>query len=156
AFVLSANVTAASASSAGVSTSASASSTSGSLAATTTSAVGLSLGTFSSSVGGSTKGTTEAVLVSVEGNTYMSVPILGFGSEQEEEGDGGDRRMPWLSARYPVGDASPLAKFLIGLDEALRDYRGALEDDSREQGGAPSDPWTEDLFRLRLPVQPPA
>ena len=35
--------------------------------------------------------------------------------------------MPWLSAEHPVGDTSPLTRFVIGLDEALRDYRGSEE-----------------------------
>ena len=69
-------------------------------------------------------GSNEAVLVSVEGNTYLSVPILGFGSENGEEADRGEGRMPWLSTRHPIGDSSPLTRFVIGLDEALRDYRG--------------------------------
>ncbi len=35
--------------------------------------------------------------------------------------------MPWLSALHPFGDTSPLTRFVIGLDEALRDYRGSEE-----------------------------
>ena len=35
--------------------------------------------------------------------------------------------MPWLSTLHPFGDTSPLTRFVIGLDEALRDYRGSDE-----------------------------
>jgi len=155
AFVLSANVNATSASLAVVSTSSSASTSSGSLSATTTSAVGLSLGNFSSLGNSSAKGTGDAVLVSVEGNTYLSVPILGFGSENGEEADDGLGRMPWLSTQHPFGDTSPLTRFVIGLDEALRDYRGSEEAPLLRSSGRSNDPWNEDLFYRHLPVQPP-
>ena len=89
--------------------------------------MGLSLGGFSSLGNGSSKGTGDAILVSVEGNTYLSVPILDFGSENGEEAGDGEGRMPWLSALHPFGDTSPLTRFVIGLDEALRDYRGSEE-----------------------------
>ncbi len=152
---LAANVNATSASSTGVSTSSSASTSSGSLSATTTSAVGLSFGNFSSLGNGSAKGTDAAVLVSVEGNTYLSVPILGFGSENGEEVDNGEGRMPWLSTLHPFGDTSPLTRFVIGLDEALRDYRGSEEASLLRNPGPFNDPWSEDLFYRHLPVQPP-
>ena len=88
------------------------------LSATATSAAGLSLGGFSSLKNGSSKGTGEALLVSVEGNTYLSVPILGFGAENDEVGNG-EERMPWLSAEHPVGDNSPFTRFLMGLDRGF-------------------------------------
>ncbi len=31
--------------------------------------------------------------------------------------------MPGLSAKYPIGDTSPLWRLIIGIDEALGDYR---------------------------------
>ena len=67
------------------------------------------------------------MLVSVEGNTYLSVPILDFGSDQGDEQSASARRMPWLSTLFPFGDTSSLTRFVIGLDEALRDYRGTEE-----------------------------
>ena len=117
--------------------------------------MGFSLGDFSSLGNGSAKGTGDAVLVSVEGNTYLSVPILGFGSENGDEADDGEGRMPWLSALYPFGDTSPLTRFVIGLDEALRDYRGSEEAPLLRSPGPSHDPWNEDLFYRHLPVQPP-
>ena len=124
---------------------------SGALSATATSAVGLSLGGFSSLGNGSSRGDGDAVLVSVEGNTYMSVPILNFGAENDEVGQG-ENRMPWLSALHPLGDATPLTRFIMGLDEALRDYRGT--DQRSFPWGPPSahDPWSEDLFQRHLPA----
>ena len=117
--------------------------------------MGLSLGSFSSPGNGSTKGTGDAVLVSVEGNTYLSVPILDFGSENGEEAGDGEGRMPWLSTLHPFGDTSPLTRFVIGLDEALRDYRGSEEAPLLRNPGPSHDPWNEDLFYRHLPVQPP-
>jgi hypothetical protein len=103
---------------------------------------------------GSVQGTDDAVLVSVEGNTYLSVPILGFGSEKAEEADKGEGRMPWLSTLHPFGDTSSLSRFIIGLDEALRDYRGSEEAPLLRSPGPSQDPWNEDLFYRRLPVPP--
>ena len=93
------------------------------------------------------------MLVSVEGNTYLSVPILGFGAENDEVGNG-EERMPWLSAEHPVGDTSPLTRFVMGLDEALRDYRGSEESLLPRNLGSSHDPWNEDLFYRHLPAQP--
>jgi hypothetical protein len=155
AVLLSASAIATSASVTAVSASSSASTSSGSLSATATSAVGLSLGTFSSLGNGSATGSDDAVLVSVEGNTYLSVPILGLGSGNEEEGDMGGRRMPRLSTLLPFGDTSPLTRFVIGLDEALRNYRGTEEAPLFRSPGPSHDPWDEDLFYRHLPVPPP-
>jgi hypothetical protein len=138
------------ASTAAASASAPASTTSSAVSATVSSAAGLSLGGFSSVGYGPTKDTSDAVLVSVEGNTYLSVPILDFGSERGEEAGTGERRMPWLSSLHPIGDTSPLTRFVIGLDEALRGYRS-----SEESLGRSSDPWDEDVFYRRLPAKPP-
>jgi hypothetical protein len=151
--VLTASATATSASATAASTSTSASTSSGALSATATSSVGLSLGGFSSLKGGSSAGNGEALLVSVEGNTYLSVPILGFGAENDEVGNG-EERMPWLSAERSFGDTSPLTRFVMGLDEALRDYRGSEESPLPRNPGASHDPWNEDLFYRHLPAQP--
>jgi hypothetical protein len=63
--------------------------------------------------------------------------------------------MPGLSTLLPFGDTSPLTRFVIGLDEALRDYRGTEETPLLRNIGRSNDPWNEDLFYRRLPVQPP-
>ena len=55
------------------------------------------------------------------------MPILDFGSGNEGADGDGARRMPQLSGMYSFGDTSDLTRFVIGLDEALRDYRGAEE-----------------------------
>jgi hypothetical protein len=152
--LLTANVITTTASVSAASTSLSASTNSAALTATTTSAVGLSLGTFSSLGNGPAKGTGEAVLASVEGNTYMSVPILGFGSENEEEAEHSEGRMPWLSTLRPFGDTTPLTRFVIGLDDALHEYRGSEEVPMLRNSGSSQDPWNEDLFFRHLPVLP--
>jgi hypothetical protein len=136
------------------STSASTSSNSATIAAATT--VGLSLGTFSSLGSGPRQGNAVAVLVPVEGNAYLSVPILEFGSADDEEEDGGAARMPWLSSKYNFGDASALTRFVTGLDEALENYRGLEETFPPPGTGAGRDPWREDLFIHHLPNGPPA
>jgi hypothetical protein len=151
--VLTAGTTAASASAIGTSTSSSASTSSGALSTTGATSVGLSLGGFSALKGGSSTGTGEALLVSVEGNTYLSVPILGFGSDNDEVGNG-EGRMPWLSAEHSFGDTSPLTRFVMGLDEALRDYRGSEESPLPRNLGSSRDPWYEDLFYRHPAAQP--
>ena len=85
----------------------------------------------------------------------MSVPILGFGSENGEEADNGEGRMPWLSTLHPFGDTSAFTRFVIGLDQALRDYRGSEEAPLHRNQGPSTDPWSEDLFYRHLPVQTP-
>ena len=108
-----------------------------------------------SSLGNSLRpGNAEAVLVPVEGNTYQSVPILEFGSGGDDEEGAGQARMPWLSGKYSFGDRSGLTRFVIGLDEALEEYRG-LDDASPSRGtDAVRDPWSEDLFLPHLPIGP--
>jgi hypothetical protein len=116
--------------------------------------VGLSLGMFSSVGLAAARGSTGALLVAVEGNTYFSVPLLDFGQDASDEGAGETGRMPWLSTLFPVGDTSPLTRFVIGLDEALKDYRG-VDDALRPGGSAPArDPWREDLFHHHNPAAP--
>jgi hypothetical protein len=153
--ILTATTTATSASAASASSSSSASTSSGALSATATSAIGLSLGGFSSLGNRSTNDSGEALLVAVEGNTYLSVPILNFGPNQGDEPRAGEGRMPWLQALRPFGDTSPLTRFVIGLDEALRDYRGSEEGSLPANVGRSRDPWNEDLFYRRLPVESP-
>ncbi len=63
--------------------------------------------------------------------------------------------MPWLSTLHPIGDTSPLTRFVIGLDEALKAYPGTAEDPLLKSSGPFPDPWSEDLFYPHLPVQPP-
>jgi hypothetical protein len=70
---------AASASGTAATNSASASTSSSSTSATATATIGLSLGTFSSLGNKTTSGSGGTVLVAVEGNTYLSVPILDMG-----------------------------------------------------------------------------
>src|SRR5262249_43477864 len=65
--------------------SASSSSSSASVTAVATTTVGLSLGTFSSLGNRSSTGDSEAILVPVEGNTYLSVPILDTGTQSDGE-----------------------------------------------------------------------
>jgi hypothetical protein len=43
----------------------------------------------------------------------------------------------------------------MGLDQALRDYRGWEEPFPLQKPGPSHDPWNEDLFYRRLPAQPP-
>jgi len=154
--VLAGNVNAASATASAASASTSASTNSGAVSVTVATTVGLSLGGFSSLGNGFTRGTGDAILVSVEGNTYLSVPILDFGSEYGQESGNGEGRMPWLSTLHPLGDTSPLTRFVIGLDEALRDYRGSEDAPLPRNAGRSHDPWNEDLFYPHLPVEPRA
>ncbi len=101
-------------------TSSSASTSSSTASVTATTSVGMSLGSFSSLGNRSSSDVGATVLVAVEGNTYLSVPILDFGSSVDDEAGAGRARMPGLSGMYPFGDTSPLTRFVIGLDEALR------------------------------------
>jgi hypothetical protein len=95
-----------------------------------------------------------AVLVPVQGNNYATVALLEFGSVHDDEPVG--QRMPWLSTRLPLGDTSPLTRFIIGHEEALQQYRGTNGIGLPEGGAIPAnDPWNEDLFHLRQPSRPP-
>jgi hypothetical protein len=62
--------------------------------------------------------------------------------------------MPWLSARHPIGDTSPLARFVIGLDEALKNYRDSDDVSLPRALNSSRDPWSEDLFYRHPPGQP--
>ena len=134
--------------------SSSASTSSGAVAAVATSSMGLSLGNFSSLGNGSARSDASAVLVPVQGNTYLSVPILDFGSGGDEEQGDGALRMPRLSGMYTFGDTSPLTRFVIGLDEALANIAVGMK---RRRGELRpfNDLWSEDLFHHHLPVPPP-
>jgi hypothetical protein len=97
----------------------------------------------------------SAVLVAVQGNSYATVAVFDFGSQVADDEDVG-RRMPWLSQRYPLGDTSPLTRFVIGQTEAVQQYLGGKDTRLGENNEKPAgDPWDEDLFQRRPPVLPP-
>ncbi len=138
-----------------VSASSSSSTTSSSASVVVTSTVGLSLGTFSSVGKNLSRGNSSAMLVPVAGNNYISVPLLDFGSEREEEADDGARHMLRLWKLFSIGDASDLTRFVMGIDEALQAYRGGLgEVPAAEHAEPANDPWNEDLFFRRQPASP--
>jgi hypothetical protein len=131
----------------------------------------LSLGLLSASLGSTTglsltgvlapntnSGTADsaAVLVPIQGSAYSAVAILDFGGGNDDEPTGGGR-MPALATSYPLGDTSPLTRFVTGHEEALRDYRDS-EGTRLPENGEPagSDPWEEDLFHPRQPSRPTA
>jgi hypothetical protein len=118
--------------------------------------MGLSLGIFSSLGNGSTSADASTVLVPVQGNTYLSVPILDFGSGGDHEAAEGERRMPQLSGMHAFGDTSSLTRFVIGVDEALREYRGWDEETPAKGTSRFNDLWNEDLFRHHQPFPAPA
>jgi hypothetical protein len=111
--------------------------------------VGMSLGGFSSLAKAFLSGATIAMLVAVEGNSYLSVPVLDFGSEHDEEASAGAKRMPALASKYPIADNSPLWRFVVGIEDALREYRRSGESARPEAFDPAHDPWNEDLFRPR-------
>jgi hypothetical protein len=129
------------------------SSSSASVTASTATTVGLSLGGFSSLGNSASKGDGGAILVPVEGNTYLSVPILDSGPQSDGQ-DVDGMRMPWLSPKHSFGDRSALTRFVIGLDEALEDYRGSDGPPLLRGSGPFDDPWHVDLFQPRLPAAP--
>jgi hypothetical protein len=125
-------------------------------------ALGLSLAGFSTTGSLVFTTTSSAALVSVEGNSYSTVAVLDFGSQQDDTSGDGRGRMPELSSRFPIGDTSPLAKFVIGLNGLIEDYRDeAKESELMDDEEDPEDdPWTTDLFfrqrRLHKPERDPA
>ncbi len=130
------------------SSAASTSSASSAVAATTGGSVtaGLSLGGFASTLNTLFEGASVAILVAVQGNSYLNVPVLDFGSQYGDEAADVARRMPELSARYPIGDTSPLWRLIVGIDEALKDYHGSGESAVPGVVDLLQDPWNEDLF----------
>jgi hypothetical protein len=96
-----------------------------------------------------------AALVSVEGNSYSTVAVLDFGSQQDDDSGDGRGRKPELSTRFPFGSTSPLTRFVIGIEEAILEF--AEDVLFPEDGEAPlNDPWNADLFHRRPTVRPPA
>jgi hypothetical protein len=100
--------------------------------------------------------TTTTVLVSIRGSTYSTVAVLDFGSPLDDEPASGSEYRPRVTTSYTIGDTSPLTRFVIGLEEAVRSYRGSEEPRMpADREGAPRDLWSEDLFHRRLPSPPP-
>ena len=64
--------------------------------------------------------------------------------------------MPGLSGKYNFGDTSAVTRFVIGLDKALRGYRGASDSPVSIGAGSLDDLWNEDLFHQHLSVPSPA
>ena len=118
---------------------------------------GLSLSGFSSLGNLAFTEAISAALVAVEGDTYSNVAVLDFGTQKEDLSGDGRGRMPWLSDRYYFGDTSPLTRFVIGLEDALRGFRiDASESLHNDETEAPlRDPWSEDLFHRRPPSGSP-
>jgi hypothetical protein len=110
--------------------------------------VGLSLSGFTSQTDLAFSSTSIAALVAVEGNSYSTVAVLDFGSQQDDTSGDGRGRMPWLSTRFPIGDVSPLARFVIGMKEAIDQYRGESKSlrDAEDSDTPRNDPWNVDLF----------
>ena len=67
-----------------------------------------------------------AVLVPIQGNTYSTVAMLDFGAQGDAD-FGRSGRHPELSMRYAVGDTTGLGQFIMGLEEAVKQYRQAEE-----------------------------
>ena len=98
--------------------------------------------------------TSSAALVAVAGNTYSTVAVLDFGGQRDDDSGDGRGRMLWLSTRYPVGERSPLAQFVIGIKDAINEYRGDTTETpaSRDDGAPRNDPWNMNMFqRTRSP-----
>jgi FG-GAP-like repeat len=112
-------------------------------------APGLSLGGAASSVAMVAAGPSNAAdLVAVQGNTYATVALLGLASQYDDEV--APARRPDLANRFPIGDTSPLLRFLSGQADALRQFRGAANEEMPLD-----DPWREDLFQGPLSAPRP-
>lgn len=100
--------------------------------------------------------TSSAALVAVAGNTYSTVAVLDFGGQRDDDAGDGRGRMPWLSTRYPVGDRSPLAQFVIGIKEAINEYRGDTTETpaSRDESAPRNDPWNVNMFQRTRSTRP--
>jgi hypothetical protein len=117
-------------------------------------APGLSLGAVVTSVATSaTNASNAADLVAVQGNTYATVALLGLASPASDEP--APARRPDLANRLPLGETTPLSRFVSGQADAVRQFRSAAIDEP-----PPADPWRDDLFQRplsRTPVpEPPA
>jgi hypothetical protein len=124
----------------------------GSASASVGAATGVSLGNFASEDAGA-RAAASAGLTSLQGNAYSAVAVLDFGSQHDDSSGAGAGRMPWLSGRRPIGDASPFTRFMIGLEEALRQYRSTTDARLQDDSYAPLlDPWRENLFHRRPPL----
>jgi hypothetical protein len=100
--------------------------------------------------------TTEAgaLLAPIQGSAYAVAAVLDFGV-QVEEADGAGRK-PWLSTDHPIGDTSPLTRFVIGQEEALREHRNTGDMRLPDAAIPVIEPWLENLFRRFWPlVSPP-
>ena len=117
---------------------------------------GLSLTAYASSDNGNGAWST-ASLVAIQGSSYSAVALLDFGSQNDDDPGQGGERKPWLSMSHAFGDTSPLTRFVIGQEEALRQYRAEggtlLPEDGSDAAG--NDPWSEDLFQRSPPSPPP-
>ncbi len=100
------------------------------------------------SVATSAAATSAADLVAVQGNSYATVALLGLGSRVDDEP--APARRPDLANRFPLGETTPLSRFMSGQVDALRQFRGSAIDEAPA-----ADPWHEDLFQrplLRTPA----
>jgi hypothetical protein len=118
---------------------------------------GSTAGPLGSAALGESSGTssgTSTSLVSLQGNSYATVAVLDFGSDSEPEGRSGPRLD--LGSSYPLGDRSPLTRFVTGLEEFLNQLR-AEQPQAIPAGdeGPLQDPWQEDLFHRARPLLPP-
>jgi hypothetical protein len=125
------------------------------LTASVESSTGLSLSGASSHDNSAASSGTAAVLVPIQGNNYATVALLDFGGGQDDDPPDG-KRMSWLGNSHPLGDTSPLMRFVTGHDEALQQYRGGERERLPDGGDAPlQDLWNEDLFHLPHLSRPP-
>ncbi len=113
---------------------------------------GLSLGGFSSLASALLQRASVAILVAVQGNSYVSVPVLDFGAEYGDDAGDAGGRMPALADKYPIGEKSSLMRLILGIEEALREYPGAGESNLSRDALPQYDPWKEDLFAPRPPA----
>lgn len=92
-----------------------------------------------------------AVIESLKGSVYSAVAMLGFRFQKDEEPGDGRSRPPRIATNSPVSDLLPLARYLIGLDDAFEKYRSQTD-----EGEAPQkDPWKQHFFRRPRAAQPP-
>lgn len=119
--------------------------------------IGISLSTFLSGNSVVISALSSAALVSVAGNSYSTVAVLDFGAQRDDDSGDGRGRIPALSTRYPIGDTSPLARFVIGIKEAISEFQGdTTETPASKTDGAPrNDPWNVNLFQRSRSTRTP-